>query len=72
MHINLLHPPGKEKKKEAGLLKLEVMEVAFHLYAPRGTGIINNRKSTWMNPIIDGEEAIKFRGQCKISSEISV
>ena len=50
-------------KQSAGLHKHEVLEIAFQIYPPRGTGIINTRKSTWLNPIIDGEEAIKLVGE---------
>ena len=44
------------------------MELTFHLYPPAATGIKNNRKSTWMNPIVDGEEGNKILGLCALTS----
>ncbi len=54
---------GQSLKKGRGLYKHEVLEVTFQIYPPRGTGIINQRKSTWMNPIVNGEEANKLMGE---------
>ncbi len=54
---------GPQAKTGRGLHKQEVLELTFHLYPPRGTGIINTRKSTWMSPIVDGVEAIRLVGQ---------
>ncbi|KAI0211917.1 hypothetical protein LSAT2_003224 [Lamellibrachia satsuma] len=47
---------------DRGLYKNEVMEVMFQLYPPRGTGLSNVRRSTWMSPLVDGEEALKLLG----------
>ena len=54
---------GQSLKKGRGLYKHEVLEVTFQIYPPRGTGIVNQRKSTWMNPIVNGEEANKLMGK---------
>jgi len=35
----------------------------FEIYKPEGTGIINDRKSTWLHPIVDGEDAMKMLGR---------
>ena len=43
----------------------EVSEIVFMIYVPRGTGLEakNVRKSTWLNPLVDGEEARKMIGK---------
>ena len=37
--------------------KEEVVEISLHIYVPKGTKM-DVRKSTWLNPIIDGHEAM--------------
>lgn len=46
------------------LKEREVSEIVFMIYVPRGTGLEakNVRKSTWLNPLVDGEEARKMLG----------
>ena len=53
---------GQANRAGRNLLKHEVLEITFQLYPPKGTGIGNTRKSTWMYPIINGEEAVKLIG----------
>ncbi|XP_013402255.1 uncharacterized protein LOC106167906 [Lingula anatina] len=53
---------GKSMKNKRGLHKEEALELTFQIYVPEATGLQNRRKSTWMNPIIDGEEAWKLQG----------
>ncbi len=38
------------------------MEVVFQIYIPKGTGLTltDVRKSTWMNPLIDGQDVKKI------------
>lgn len=47
------------------LKEREVSEIVFMIYVPRGTGLEakNVRKSTWLNPLVDGEEARKMMGK---------
>ncbi|CAH1778109.1 unnamed protein product [Owenia fusiformis] len=52
---------GKNRKGK-GLIRQEVLELTFTIYVPPGTGLTDTRKSTWMNPLIDGEEGNKLRG----------
>lgn len=40
-----------------------MLDVVFEIYKPEGTGIINDRKSTWLHPIVDGEDAMKMLGR---------
>ena len=61
LHVSHL-TSGQSIKKGRGLYKHEVLELTFQLYPPRGTGIIKENKSSWMNPVIDGEEANKLLG----------
>ena len=44
------------------MYKHETLEITFQIYPPSGCAIENRRKSTWLNPIIDGEEAMKLMG----------
>ena len=39
------------------------MEILFHIYVPPATGLEGTRMSTWMHPIIEGLEAMKFIGE---------
>ena len=64
--VNNRFSAGLKIKKS--LQKHQVMELTFHLYPPAATGIKNNRKSTWMNPIVDGEEGNKILGLCALTS----
>jgi len=51
------------KPKKTNLKKQETLEIAFQIYPPKGTAIPSNRQSTWMTPIIDGQEATKLMGE---------
>ncbi|XP_064607645.1 uncharacterized protein LOC135472195 [Liolophura sinensis] len=62
-----------QDKGSRGLYKKEVMEVLYHIYPPAATNLSQYRKSTWMNPIIDGEEAKKLLGSpCVEDTPLSV
>lgn len=43
--------------------KSDIVDITFQIYIPRGTNLKNTRKSTWMNPLINGEEAVKLIGK---------
>lgn len=45
-----------------GLKRHEILEVVFYIYTPRASGLEHTRRSTWMNPIIDGVEARRLLG----------
>ena len=62
-HVGESSFPGQIIKKNRGLFKQEVLEITFQIYPLKGTGLQSNRKSTWLNPIVDGEEAVKLSGQ---------
>ncbi|XP_067949700.1 uncharacterized protein [Watersipora subatra] len=53
---------GSPRGNRTTLKKREVLDVVFEIYKPEGTGIINDRKSTWLHPIVDGEDAMKLIG----------
>ena len=40
--------------------KKELVDLAFHIYVPKGTHL-EVRKSTWLQPIIDGKEALTVK-----------
>lgn len=46
--------------KGRDLTKAEAVEVLFQIYVPKGTGLklSDVRKSTWINPLIDGRDAM--------------
>ena len=53
---------GRDERKSGRLLKQDVLEILFQLYPPEGSRITSKRRSTWLTPIIDGEEALKIMG----------
>ena len=52
------------KKLETKLNEKEVIEVTFMIYVPQGSNLKlqDTRKSTWLNPLVDGKEAKKLMG----------
>ncbi|XP_035828438.1 uncharacterized protein LOC101855375 [Aplysia californica] len=50
------------KRGNQGMKKKELMDMIFYIYVPPATGLKNTRQSTWMNPIINGQEARKLLG----------
>ncbi|CAB4021426.1 Structure-specific endonuclease subunit SLX4, partial [Paramuricea clavata] len=52
----------KDSPKGRNLTKSEAVEVVFQIYIPKGTGLTlaDVRKSTWMNPLIDGQDVKKI------------
>ncbi|XP_074656744.1 uncharacterized protein LOC141909958 [Tubulanus polymorphus] len=48
--------------RSRGLYKAEVFEILWTIYVPKGTGLRNTRRSTWMRPLVAGEEAAKWLG----------
>ncbi|CAD5120815.1 DgyrCDS9373 [Dimorphilus gyrociliatus] len=48
---------GKNLTPTTLFKKHEIVEILFELYPPPSTGFAGKRRSTWMNPIIDGVEA---------------
>lgn len=57
LYIHLNNFLGKNLSPTTLFKKHEVVEILFELYPPPSTGFAGKRKSTWMNPIIDGVEA---------------
>ena len=55
---------GKSNNDETlTLSKSETLELTYLIYPPRAARVASDRQSTWMNPIIDGEEASKMKGR---------
>ncbi|XP_071510909.1 uncharacterized protein [Diadema antillarum] len=62
---SILGATKKDFNKPNLMLKeREVSEIVFMIYVPRGSGLQPKevRKSTWLNPLVDGEEARKMLG----------
>ncbi|RUS76824.1 hypothetical protein EGW08_015410, partial [Elysia chlorotica] len=53
---------GQSKRESKGLKKKELMDMIFYIYTPSATGLKGTRQSTWMSPIIEGQEARKLLG----------
>jgi len=53
---------------EHNFTKQQVIEIAFQIYVPLGSHIENNRKSTWLSPLIDGKEARMFNKKGMVTS----
>jgi hypothetical protein len=49
-------------KKNDPLTKDIVFDVIYYIYPPIATGLDTSRKSTWVRPIIDGEDETAIRG----------
>lgn len=58
----------KPRSKQGTLKKKEVLDIIFEIYKPEGTGMSGDRKSTWLHPIVDGEDAMKLLGKLESSS----
>ncbi|XP_071786845.1 uncharacterized protein [Asterias amurensis] len=52
------------KKLDSKLTEKEVIEITFMIYVPQGSNLRleDTRKSTWLNPLVDGKEAKKLMG----------
>jgi hypothetical protein len=50
-------------KKNDSLTKEMVFDVVYYIYPPLGTGLQSTRKSTWVRPIIDGEDENAIKGK---------
>jgi len=37
-----------------------VVDIALHIFVPRGTRLQNTRKSTWLCPIVGNDDALRF------------
>merc|ERR1712048_600091 len=38
----------------------DAVEILFQIYAPEGTGLKNKRKSTWLCPVVNGQNVIQM------------
>lgn len=60
---SVLKEKGVTKHDVHMYTKSDIVDITFQIYIPRGTNLKNTRKSTWMNPLINGEEAVKLIGK---------
>ena len=58
--------------KQHHYTKAQIVEVAFQIYVPKGTKLTDTRKSTWLNPIIDGDEAAMIKLSKKINESTNL
>ncbi|CAF1265184.1 unnamed protein product [Rotaria sordida] len=49
-------------KKNDSLTKEILFDVVYYIYPPKATGLETSRKSTWIRPIIDGEDETAIQG----------
>ncbi|CAF1125311.1 unnamed protein product [Rotaria sp. Silwood1] len=52
------YPP----QKNDSLTKEIIFDVVYYIYPPKATGLQTSRKSTWVRPIIDGEDETAIQG----------
>lgn len=58
--------------KEHSYTKAQIVEIAFQIYVPKGTKLKDTRKSTWMNPLVGGDEAAMMKLSKKINEDTSL
>lgn len=58
--------------KQHNYSKAQVVEIAFQIYVPKGTKLTDTRKSTWLNPIVDGDEAAMIKLSKKINDSTNL
>ena len=51
--------------------KKEVVEISLHIYVPKGTKMVV-RKSTWLNPLVDEQEALSLALPKKLVKKTSI
>ncbi|CAF1265204.1 unnamed protein product [Adineta ricciae] len=49
-------------RRTDGLTKEMVFDTVYYIYPPLGTGLESTRQSTWVRPIIDGEDETAIQG----------
>ena len=59
---------------DSKLTEKEVIEITFMIYVPQGSNLRleDTRKSTWLNPLVDGKEAKKLMGKRLILNVIII
>jgi len=58
--------------KQHNYTKAQIVEIAFQIYVPKGTKLTSTRKSTWMNPLVDGDEAAMIKLSKKINESTNL
>lgn len=48
------------------------IDIALHIYVPKGTHLQNTRKSTWLCPIVGNDDALRFELSIKDRKKISL
>ncbi|RNA14250.1 Structure-specific endonuclease subunit SLX4 [Brachionus plicatilis] len=52
----------KRKANSTSISKRAMFDIIYYIYPPKATKLKSTRKSTWTNPIVDGEDALRLRG----------
>lgn len=39
-----------------------MFDIIYYIYPPKATKLKSTRKSTWTNPIVGGEDALRLKG----------
>eukprot|EP00795_Rhopilema_esculentum_P000707 gene707-10418_t len=58
--------------KEHAYTKAQIVEIAFQIYVPKGTKLVDTRKSTWLNPLVGGDEAARIKLSKKVNEATSL
>lgn len=52
----------KRKANSTSIEMKAMFDIIYYIYPPKATKLKSTRKSTWMNPIVDGEDALRLKG----------
>lgn len=52
----------KRKANSTSISKRAMFDIIYYIYPPKATKLKSTRKSTWINPIVGGEDALRLRG----------
>lgn len=47
-----------------------MFDIIYYIYPPPATKLKSTRKSTWINPVVDGEDALRLKGFKLIESTV--
>ena len=60
--VNILLKDYPQQKNES-LTRTMIFDIIYYIFPPVATGLETSRKSTWVRPIIDGEDHTAIDGK---------
>ena len=52
----------KRRANSTSVEKDAMLDLIYYIYPPKGSRLKSTRKSTWLNPVVNGEDALRLRG----------